>query len=65
MNPAAFSAQGGAVPGMDKQNQVQGAQVQQQLLKHVLNTLKSKGTVFTGWQQSVAVQDRAMKVCQL
>jgi hypothetical protein len=68
MNPSNFQNMGGMGMGMQQQemaqNQLQDRQNNQQIQRHVLQLLQNQ-KVPAGWQQSVQIQDRAMKIYQL
>jgi len=68
MNQGGFQQMGRMGMGMQQQEmsqkQFQDRQNNQQIQRHVLQLLQAK-KVPAGWQQSVQIQDRAMKINQL
>jgi hypothetical protein len=68
MNPAGFANHGGAMPAGHKQvPQMQAQQKSesaQMLLKPISQALQNQGK-FTGWRETVSIQDRAWKVYQM
>ncbi len=68
MNPANFQNMAAMGMGMQQTEmspaQLQDRQNNQQIQRHVMQVLHNQ-KIPPGWQQTVAIQDRAMKIYQL
>ncbi|EEP82698.1 predicted protein [Uncinocarpus reesii 1704] len=64
MNPAGFPVAGGAAGSAMPPNDKPKLDSTQMLWKHVGQIIQAQGP-FTGWRESVQIQERIMKVCQM